>query len=218
LATYSEYDVLKVKMRIPDDSLKDELLIYMDEIDDLIDNRLRAKLGEIDSNGNNIVLPLTTSTIPQVDQEIKAIAIDMVEGKFRLKTSEKTLLWDTSVKSLENYLERRFGWTINGSYQINPTLTVSPTSGVVGTTVTISGTQWIPNATLSIKFGGLEVTTSPSTVVSDAFGEFSGVTFTVPNNSLGGFIINVTDYDSNTYTKKDPNLQYNGKNERFRII
>jgi hypothetical protein len=205
-------------MRIPDDSLKDELLIYMDEIDDLIDNRLRAKLGEIDSNGNNIVLPLTTSTIPQVDQEIKAIAIDMVEGKFRLKTSEKTLLWDTSVKSLENYLERRFGWTINGSYQINPTLTVSPTSGVVGTTVTISGTQWIPNATLSIKFGGLEVTTSPSTVVSDAFGEFSGVTFTVPNNSLGGFIINVTDYDSNTYTKKDPNLQYNGKNERFRII
>jgi hypothetical protein len=89
---------------------------------------------------------------------------------------------------------------------------------VVGTTVTISGTQWIPNATLSIKFGGLEVTTSPSTVVSDAFGEFSGVTFTVPNNSLGGFIINVTDYDSNTYTKKDPNLQYNGKNERFRII
>ncbi len=205
-------------MRIPDDSLKDELLIYMDEIDDLIDNRLRAKLGEIDSNGNGITLPLTTSTIPQVDQEIKAIAIDMVEGKFRLKTSEKTLLWDTAVKSLENYIERRFGWTINGSFQINPTLTISPTSGVVGTTVTISGTQWIPNATLSIKFGGLEVTTSPSTVVSDAFGEFSGVTFTVPNNSLGGFIINVTDYDSNTYTKKDPNLQYNGKNERFRII
>lgn len=204
-------------MRIPDDSLKDELLIYMDEIDDLIDNRLRAKLGEIDSNGNNIVLPLTTSTIPQVDQEIKAIAIDMVEGKFRLKTSEKTLLWDTAVKSLENYLERRFGWTINGSYQINPTLSISPTSGVVGTTVTISGTQWIPNATLTIKFGGLEVTTTPSTVVSDAFGEFSSVTFPVPNNSKGGFIINVTDYDSNTYTKKDPNLQYNGKNERFRI-
>ena len=218
MATYSEYDVLKVKMRIPDDSLKDELLIYMDEIDDLIDNRLRAKLGEIDSNGNNITLPLTTATIPQVDQEIKAIAIDMVEGKFRLKTSEKTLLWDTAVKSLENYIERRFGWTINSSYQINPTLTISPTSGVVGTTVTIGGTQWIPNATLSIKFGGFAVTTTPSTVVSDEYGEFSGVTFPVPNNSTGGFIINVTDYDSNTYTKKDPNLQYNGKNERFRVI
>lgn len=217
MATYSEYDVLKVKMRIPDDSLKDELLIYMDEIDDLIDNRLRAKLGEIDSNGNTIILPLTTSTIPQVDQEIKAIAIDMVEGKFRLKTSEKTLLWDTAVKALENYIERKFGWTVNGSYQINPTLTISPINGVVGTTVTISGTQWIPNATIAIKFGGLQITTTPSTVVSDEYGEFSGVTFAVPNNSTGGFIINVTDYDSNTYTKKDPNLQYNGKNERFRI-
>lgn len=217
-AVYSEYDVLKVKMRIPDDSLKDELLIYMDEIDDLIDNRLRAKLGEVDSNGNTIILPLTVSTVPSVDREIKAIAIDMVEGKFRLKTSEKTLLWDTSVKSLENYIERRFGWTMNGSFQVNPTLTITPTSGIVGSTVTVSGTQWIPNANIKITFSGLVVSTTPTIVTSNSLGEFTGVTFTVPNNSIGGYLITVTDYDSGTYKKKDPNLQYNGKNERFRII
>ena len=217
-AVYSEYDLLKVKMRIPDDSLKDELLIYMDEIDDLIDNRLRAKLGEVDSNGNTIILPLTVSTVPSVDREIKAIAIDMVEGKFRLKTSEKTLLWDTSVKSLENYIERRFGWTMNGSFQVNPTLTITPTSGIVGSTVTVSGTQWIPNANIKITFSGLVVSTTPTIVTSNSLGEFTGVTFTVPNNSIGGYLITVTDYDSGTYKKKDPNLQYNGKNERFRII
>ena len=216
MAEYSEYDVLKVKMRIPDDSLKDELLIYMDEIDDLIDNRLRAKLGEVDSNGNDIILPLTTTTIPQVDQEIKAIAIDMVEGKFRLKTSEKTLLWDTAVKALENYIERRFGWTMNGSYEINPTLTVSPVTGTVGTTVTLTGTQWIPNAVISVTFGGLDVTTTPTTVVSDEYGDFT-CTLDVPNNSVGGYIINVTDYDSGAQKVKDPNLKYNGKNERFRV-
>lgn len=203
-------------MRIPDDSLKDELLVYMDEVDDLIDNRLRAKLGEIDSNGNTIVLPLTTATIPSVDQEIKAIAVDMVEGKFRLKTSEKTLLWDTAVKSLENYIERRFGWTTNGSYDINPTLTVSPITGTVGTTVTLTGTQWIPNADITVKFGGLEVTTTPTTVTSDEYGDFS-CTFAVPNNSVGGYVINVTDYDSGAQKIKDPNLKYNGKNERFRV-
>lgn len=203
-------------MRIPDDSLKDELLVYMDEVDDLIDNRLRAKLGEVDSNGNTIVLPLTTATIPSVDQEIKAIAVDMVEGKFRLKTSEKTLLWDTAVKSLENYIERRFGWTTNGSYDINPTLTVSPITGTVGTTVTLTGTQWIPNADITVKFGGLEVTTTPTTVTSDEYGDFS-CTFAVPNNSVGGYVINVTDYDSGAQKIKDPNLKYNGKNERFRV-
>ena len=216
MAEYSEYDVLKVKMRIPDDSLKDELLIYMDEIDDLIDNRLRAKLGEVDSNGNTIILPLTTATVPQVDQEIKAIAIDMVEGKFRLKTSEKTLLWDTAVKALDNYIERRFGWTTNGSYEINPTLTVSPVTGTVGTTVTLTGTQWIPNAVISVTFGGLDVTTSPTTVVSDEYGDFT-CTLAVPDNSVGGYIINVTDYDSGAQKVKDPNLKYNGKNERFRV-
>ncbi len=203
-------------MRIPDDSLKDELLVYMDEVDDLIDNRLRAKLGEIDSNGNTIVLPLTTATIPSVDQEIKAIAVDMVEGKFRLKTSEKTLLWDTAVKSLENYIERRFGWTTNGSYDINPTLTVSPITGTVGTTVTLTGTQWIPNADITVKIGGLEVTTTPTPVTSDEYGDFS-CTFAVPNNSVGGYVINVTDYDSGAQKIKDPNLKYNGKNERFRV-
>ena len=217
-AIYSEYDIIKVKMRIPDDTLKDELLIYMDEVDDLIDNRLRSKLGEIDSNGSNIILPLTTTTVPSVDREIKAIAIDMVEGKFRLKTSEKTLLWDTAVKSLENYIERRFGWTSNSSFQINPTLTVTPTNGTVGSTVTISGTQWIPNANIKITFSGHIVTTTPLIVTTDSLGEFSSVTFIVPNNSLGGYLINVTDYDSGTHKKKDSNLQYNGKNERFRII
>ena len=86
------------------------MLLYIQEVDDLINNRIRNKLGTVDFNSSDIVLPLSTETEPEIDEEIKAIAADMVEGKFRLKTAEKPLLWDTSVKNLDNYLDRRFGW------------------------------------------------------------------------------------------------------------
>ena len=45
---YAEYDTIKKKMRIPDDSLKDELQIYITEVEELIDNRLRNRLGSFD--------------------------------------------------------------------------------------------------------------------------------------------------------------------------
>ena len=37
---YAEYDTVKTKMRVPDDSLKDELMIYIQEVEELINNRL----------------------------------------------------------------------------------------------------------------------------------------------------------------------------------
>ena len=104
MSYYAEYDTVKTKMRVPDDSLKDELMIYIQEVEEVINNRLRQRLGSRDVKGRDITLPLTTSTVPAIDEELKTIAHDMVEGKFRLKTSEKDLLWNTAIKNLENYI------------------------------------------------------------------------------------------------------------------
>ena len=191
-------------MRIPDDTLKEEIVLYIQEVDDLINNRIRNKLGTVDFNGTDIVLPLSTETEPEIDEEIKAIAADMVEGKFRIKTSEKPLLWDTSVKNLDNYLDRRFGWTRDIRFRQFPQISAIPLVGPVGTLVTLEGMQWRPHSDITIKFNEQEVITTPTLIVSDTEGEFSGVSFTVPQTEDGGKEVKITD-------------GLNGKQIRFQV-
>ncbi len=204
MGDYSEYDSIKLKMRIPDDTLKEEIVLYIQEVDDLINNRIRNKLGTVDFNGTDIVLPLSTETEPEIDEEIKAIAADMVEGKFRIKTSEKPLLWDTSVKNLDNYLDRRFGWTRDVRFRQFPQISAIPLVGPVGTLVTLEGMQWRPHSDITIKFNDQEVETTPTLIVSNTEGEFSGVSFTVPQTEDGGKEVNITD-------------GLNGKQIRFQV-
>ena len=193
MGDYAEYDSIKLKMRLPDDTLKEEIVLYIQEVDDLINNRIKNKVGTVDFNNTDIVLPLSTETEPEIDEEIKAIAADMVEGKFRLKTAEKPLLWDTSVKNLDNYLDRRFGWTRDVRFRQFPQISITPQVGPVGTLVTLEGMQWRPSSDITIQFQGQDVVTVPTLIVSDTEGEFSGVTFTVPQTVDGGKEINITD-------------------------
>jgi len=39
-----EFDSVKLKLRLNDDTLKDEIGLYIQEVDDLVNNRLRNKL------------------------------------------------------------------------------------------------------------------------------------------------------------------------------
>ena len=64
--SYTEYDSIKIKLRIANDSMRDEIELYMQEIDDLLDNRLRARLGAVNIYGDEIILPLTSETIPEL--------------------------------------------------------------------------------------------------------------------------------------------------------
>ena len=215
---YAEYDTIKKKMRIPDDSLKDELQIYITEVEELIDNRLRNRLGSFDEKGREITLPLTTSTKPAIDNELKAIAHDMVEGKFRLKTSEKPMLWDSAIKAFDNYLDRRFGWASAEPYRVKPTISISPTSGSAGTTITVSGDDFVPSATITITIGGSEADTTPTSVVSDSDGSFSSVTFAVPSTfSAGVYQVKCHDNDITDRTQRDPDVKYSGAMKRFTV-
>lgn len=183
---YTEYDEVKIKLRISDDSMLDEIQLYMDNINDLIDNRLRAKLGQYNVYGARIILPLTHATIPIVPIELKAIANDLVVAKLRLQNSEKPLLWDSAVKILDNYLDMVYGWTQNKAFQPTRTLTTSPATGIIGSTITISGTNFQPSTKLKIYFDASEPITNPVNVMTNTSGVFTSSTFVVPNNQPNG--------------------------------
>lgn len=189
----SEYDEIKIKLRIDDDSMRDEIQLYMHQIDNLINNRLRAKLGEYNIYGQAIILPLTFQTIPIIPLELKAIASDLVVAKIRLQNSEKPLLWDAQVKVLDNYLDMVYGWTQHGAFQPVRTLTISPASGIIGSTITVSGTNFQPTTKLTISFGNTNPTTTPATVITSSTGVFSA-TFLVPtNHSDSSYEIKIAD-------------------------
>lgn len=190
---YAEYNTVKIKLRIDDDSMRDEIRLYTQDIQDLIDNRLRAKLGVLDVYGRKIILPLTHDTIPEVPLELKGIAADLVVAKIRLQNSEKTTLWDSAVNILDDYLTKVYGFTRAQKFQPTRILDVSPITGLVGATVTLTGTAFEPNKTLDIWFDGIRVDTTPTNVSTDAKGNFTASTFLVPNSEIGQREIKVVD-------------------------
>lgn len=54
---------------------------------------------------------------------------------------------------------------------------------------------------MSFFFDGFGITTTPSSVTTDATGKFSGVTFTVPSTTTGAHIVQATDSNSLTASK-----------------
>ena len=93
--TYASLVMVKEKLRIPatDSTIDDELNIYIDEVDVYIDRILKERFGSEDEYGYPITLPLTESTRPALTFTLKVVASDLVEGKFRLKTTEENSLW-----------------------------------------------------------------------------------------------------------------------------
>ena len=190
-----EWESVKLKLRLNDDTLKEEISLYIQEVDDLVNNRIRNKLGTVDFNGNDIILPLTVDGEPAIDEELKAIATDLVIGKFRLQTSEKPLIWDTAIKNLDNYLDRRFGYTRDVPFRQVPIIELDPLVGAPLTVVTMDGSRWVSNSLLKVFVEGVQVITTPTPAIVDQNGSFTGITFVIPANSPTNDVvqINVTD-------------------------
>ena len=70
--------------------------------------------------------------------------------------------------------------TAIATFTVTPSISLSPTSGNVGSAVTVSGTGFAVNSTLTATFGGTTVTLS-GTTSTNGTGSFTGTTFTVPN-------------------------------------
>ena len=71
-------------------------------------------------------------------------------------------------------------------------ITLTPTSGPVGTLVTITGTNFLLNSPITIKYDGNVITTNPSSITSNSVGGFS-TSFNVPTSSLGGHLVSAED-------------------------
>jgi hypothetical protein len=79
---------------------------------------------------------------------------------------------------------------------VNPSITLSPTSGSPGISVTVSGTGFAASSVITITFAGNPVATSPPTVQTDSSGSFLA-SFVVPSGT-GNKQVTATDANGNS--------------------
>ncbi|MGD0451800.1 MAG: hypothetical protein ABSA79_12195, partial [Candidatus Bathyarchaeia archaeon] len=87
----------------------------------------------------------------------------------------------------------------SATFTVTQSISLSPSSGIVGSTVTVSGSGFAASKTVTVKFVSTTMVTVPSTVTSDAYGSFS-CTFTVPAAINGGNTVTATDASANAAT------------------
>jgi hypothetical protein len=190
---YTTVDTVKQKLRVEDTSIDDELEIYIDEVDGYINRKIRKKIGTFNEYGYEITLPLTESTNPAITYDLRTIASDLVEAKFRLKTTNDETLWKQVSQELDTYLEETFGWGESHDFRMVPELTITPTTGGAGTVITLSGTGWKPRGQIYVKTvdgdgAGALIDTTPAIPLADEKGDWSAVTMTVSADTGRGSI------------------------------
>src|SRR5437660_1257935 len=77
------------------------------------------------------------------------------------------------------------------------TISLDPTSGPVGTTVTVTGSLFLPLSVVTISYDGTAVATTPGTITTDLSGGFSA-TFTVPASTAGSHTVSAKNAASNS--------------------
>jgi hypothetical protein len=88
------------------------------------------------------------------------------------------------------------GYTPEVSFDVSPKITVSPISGAVGDTVTVSGTGFDGTSTVTITFD----TTTVTTATTNSSGTLAAAAFTVPSTSRGTHTVKVKDEGNNYAT------------------
>ncbi len=89
-------------------------------------------------------------------------------------------------------------------------VSLNPTSGRIGTTVTVTGSNFIPSSSITVKFGSATVLTVTATAAGAI--PSSGNTFAVPTAASGSNIVTATDGTSSptaTFTVTAPTLTLN---------
>src|SRR5256712_6336722 len=78
------------------------------------------------------------------------------------------------------------------SISVLSTISLDPTSGSVGTTVTVTGSLFFPSSDVTVSYDGTAVATNPSTITTDLTGGFTA-TFTVPASAAGSHTVSAKD-------------------------
>jgi len=77
-------------------------------------------------------------------------------------------------------------------FTIGQKITITPTTGASGTTITVTGNGFSAGRSITIKYKGVPVTTSPATINTDAYGGFTA-SFTVPAGGAGTYPVEASD-------------------------
>jgi IPT/TIG domain len=81
----------------------------------------------------------------------------------------------------------------SATYTINtPSISLSPGTGTVGATVTVSGSNFPASSAITATYGGAALTLSGATTTTSAGAIPAGVTFTVPASTAGGHTVQVS--------------------------
>jgi large repetitive protein len=83
------------------------------------------------------------------------------------------------------------------SFTVVASVMVTPIMGAVGSVVTASGSGYAASSAISMKFGGVSVTTTPSPCDTNSAGSFS-CSFLVPATPLSTYTVTATDASSNS--------------------
>ena len=86
--------------------------------------------------------------------------------------------------------------SINATFTVSPSLTLNPTSGIVGSSFTIASNGFAATSTVNLSFGGSQISTNPSTLTTGSTGSFSA-TCVVPNATGGNQTVTATDSSTN---------------------
>ncbi len=93
-----------------------------------------------------------------------------------------------TVKATDN-----IGGSAQSTFTVTPSISLSPSTGRGGTTVTVTGAGFAPSDTVTIKFDAATILTAPT----DSSGWFSQV-FTIPLAAAGSHLISATDMAGTT--------------------
>jgi hypothetical protein len=80
----------------------------------------------------------------------------------------------------------------NATFTVAQKITITPTNGGPGATVTVNGIGFDASKTVTIKYNGVAVNTTPTTINTDDTGNFSG-SFIVPASSTGTYAVEASD-------------------------
>ena len=84
------------------------------------------------------------------------------------------------------------GNSATATLTVEPKMAITPTTGDAGTEVTVSGTGFGDSKTVTIKYNGEVVATSPAAISTDASGSFSG-SFSLPEAPAGSYVVEASD-------------------------
>ncbi len=85
------------------------------------------------------------------------------------------------------------------TFTVSAKITLNPTSGPSGATVTVTGSGFGASQTITIRYNNVAVVTTPSPLTTNSAGNFS-TTFTVPVGDAGTYVVVANDTSANTAT------------------